>query len=296
MQAMDWDDLRIFLAVARSGRLAGAAVMLGLDATTVGRRLRRFEQALDATLFENQREGQRLTQAGERLLAQAEQVERVITALDADRPATGAISGLVRISAPEGFGTRIIAPHLHIFAARHPAILVDLFAASGFLSPTKRETDIAILLARPRRGPLVSRPLARYRLRLYAARTYLADALPVAAPADLRRHPLVGYMPDFVYAPELDYLDEILPDLTPRLRSSSIDAQYRMLLAGAGIGVLPCFMGDADPALARVLPALAIERTFWLVTHQDLRDMARIRATTDWLGELTDRLRVPLTG
>jgi len=296
MQPMDWDDLRIFLAVARGGRLSSAAAALRLDATTVGRRLRRFEQAIGQTLFESQREGQRLTQAGERMLAKAEAIERITAALAADRTGGDGLSGLVRVSAPEGFGTRMIAPQLHRFVARHPHISVDLFAASGFLSPTRRETDIAILLARPRRGPLVSRALARYTLRLYAAADYLAQSPPVTAAADLRDHPLIGYMPDFVYAPELDYLDEILPDLTPRLRSSSIDAQYRMVASGAGIAVLPCFMGDADPSLVRILPDLTITRTFWLVTHQDTRDTPRIRALTDWLGDLMTERRAALTG
>ena len=253
-----------------------------MDATTVGRRLRRLEKAIGQVLFEQRRDRQKLTEAGERLIEHAERVERLVREAGGDE-AAGLPSGLVRVSASEGFGTWLVAHHLGQFATRYPDIRVDLVASSGLLSPTKRETDIAILLARPRRGPLVTRKLTDYRLRLYAARTYLAGRPAIRAATDLRDHALIGYIPDFIYAPELHYLDEILPKLETRLRSSSINAQYRMAASGAGVAVLPCFIGDSDERLARVLPEILIQRSFWLATHEDTRHLQRIRLMTDWL-------------
>ena len=257
--------------------------MLGIDATTVSRRLRRLERSLGQVLFEQQRDRQKLTEAGDRLLDRAERIERVAREIGGeDQPGAGT-GGLVRASAPEGFGTWLIASALADFAAANPATRVDLVANSGLLNPSKRETDVAVLLARPRRGPLVTRKLADYGLRLYAAPAYLAASAPIAAPPDLRRHRLIGYIPDFVYAPELHYLDEIVPKLEPTLRSSSINAQHRLAASGAGIAVLPCFIGDADPGLVRVLPEVRVQRSFWLVAHEDTCHLARIRRFTDWL-------------
>jgi DNA-binding transcriptional LysR family regulator len=293
---MHWDDLRFFLAIARTGQMTKAASRLGVDATTVGRRIRRLEQALEATLFEQTREGQVLSEAGEALLAKAEEMERFASAIDNGSGKIRATSGLVRVSASEGFGTWYIAHHLKSFLGSFPEVQVDLVASSGFLSPSKRETDVAILLARPRRGPLVSRKLADYGLRLYGSHSYLERHAPPASPADLRSHQLVGYIPDLIYAPELRYLDEVAPGLVLRARSSSINAQYRLIASGAGIGVLPYFIGDAASDVLPVLPEVRISRSFWLVTHQDTRRLSRIKAFVDWLSDMVAAHRSRLIG
>src|SRR5690606_22589585 len=173
--------------------------------------------------------------------------------------------------------------HLPAFAAAYPRLTVDLVASSGFLNPSRREADVAILLDRPRKGPLFVRKLTDYRLRLYGARDWLAAHGPVASRADLRRLPLIGYVPDLLYSQELSYLTEIDPALQPRLRSTSITAQHRLVAAGAGVAVLPCFMGDGDPALVRLLDEVVVTRSFWLVTHADTRRSPRVGAFVDWL-------------
>ncbi len=280
---MQWDDLRHFLAVARAGQLARAAAQLGVGATTVGRRLRRLETALGQTLFEQTKDGQTLTEAGERLAERAEAMERQVREIEVGEQGGPDLSGTVRVSVSEGFGSWFVARHLPGFAAAHPRLTVDLVASSGFLNPSRREADVAILLDRPRKGPLFTRKLTDYRLRLYAARDWLAAHGPVASRADLRRHPLIGYVPDLLYAPELRYLAEIAPGLEPRLRSTSINAQHNLVAAGAGIAVLPCFIGDADPVLVRLLDDVAVARSFWLVTHADTRRSGRVGAFVDWL-------------
>ncbi len=292
---MDWSDLPIFLAIARTGQLAKAAQALDIDATTAGRRLRRLEQALGERLFEQSPDGQSLTPAGERLLTHARAMERAAAAIGSRDPG-GPVRGTIRVSVSEGFGTWFVSRHLGALADAHPGLAVDLVANSGFLNPTRRETDIAVLLARPRRGPLLTRKLADYGLRLYASRDYLTAHPPLTTPDQLGGHRLIGYVPDILYAPELRYLDEIPGAHEPQLRSSSINAQHRMAAAGAGVAVLPCFIGDADPGLARLLPEIRISRSFWLVTHEETRHFPHVAAFADWLTGLAARHRVTLEG
>ena len=173
MQPPQWNDLQDFLVIARAGQLARAAAQLGVDATTIGRRLRRLERRLGQTLFEQTREGQVLTESGEALLISVEAMQRAAERIS-ERPDGQPLSGLLRVSVSEGFGTWFIASHLHDFVDLYPGLTVDLVATSGFLSPSKRETDVAVLLARPQVGPVVSSKLSDYRLRLYGGEAYLA--------------------------------------------------------------------------------------------------------------------------
>lgn len=292
MQIPDWNDFQAFLAVARTGQLARAAAAMGVDATTVGRRLRRLESRAGATLFEQTREGQVLTEAGEAMLAEVEAMEQAASRIAEHAAGGGGPAGLLRVSLSEGFASWIVAPAIPSFIDAYPRLMVDLVASSGFLSPSKREADLAVTLSRPRAGPVIAGKLSDYTLRLYATRGYLARRGMPEHPADLAQgHRLVGYIPDLLYAPELRYLAEIEPDLSATVRSSSINAQHRLIAAGAGIGVLPCFIGDADKWLVPVLPDRRITRSFWLVTHKDTHNLARVRAFKDWLNALAKRER-----
>ncbi|MFM5949490.1 MAG: LysR family transcriptional regulator [Novosphingobium sp.] len=292
MQVNDWSDFQAFLAIARAGQLARAGAALGVDATTMGRRLRRLEARLGATLFEQTREGQILTEAGEVLLLRVEAMAQAASAIAEGGSGAGRLSGTLRISTSEGFGSWFLAREVPQLAALHPGLTLDIVASSGFLSLSKREADIAVMLSRPKAGPVISRKLSDYALRLYAAPAYLQERGAPQRPADLASdHRLVGYIPDLLYDPSLRYLDEIHPGLSAALRSSSINAQHRLLAGGAGIGVLPCFMGDADPALVPVFPERRILRSFWLVTHKDTQNLARIRAGKDWLLDAVQRQR-----
>lgn len=291
MQAADWNDLRAFLAVARTGTIAAAASSLQVDATTIGRRLRRLESRLGATLFEQTREGQTLTEAGEALLVRVEAMARAVEDID-EAAAGGGLSGTLRISVSEGFGSAFLAPRIGRFAACHPGLTIDLVANSGFLSPSRREADIAVMLSRPTSGPVLTQKLSDYALGLYASATYLEGAPFLRTPTDLLvGHRLVGYVPELIYAPELRYLDDVLSGLAAKLRSSSIVAQHALVASGAGIGVLPCFMAEGDPALRRVLPERHILRSFWLVTHRDTQGLARVRAGKEWLIETVQESR-----
>ena len=285
MNRFDWDDLRFFLAVARAGRLTVAARRLGADHATVSRRITALEDALKAKLFERRPQGYALTEHGERLLAKAETIESEALAAQSEiGGADLALSGTVRIGAPDGFGTFFLAPRIGQLAERYPELEIQLVAMPRLLSLSKREADIAISLNPPKEGKIVARKLADYRLGLYAAPAYLAARPAIAAPQDLFDHQLIGYIDDLIFTPELDYLDDIAKGLRPRLQSSNLIAQMHATIAGAGICVLPDFMAAGDPHLVPVLRRdVELVRSFWLIVHADLRDVARVRATVDFL-------------
>lgn len=288
----DWDDLRVFLAVARTRRIAPAARQLGIDPTTVGRRLTRLSQEFGSQLFETVGDERQLTERGHALYGRAEAMESA--ALSALGEVTGdslSLSGQVRLSVAEGFATWVLAPALPEFHRTHPDIQLDLITASGFLNPSKREADLAVMLARPRTGRLVASKLGDYHLRLYAARSYIDRYGEPRRIDALKQHSLIGYIPEFIYSPELDYLGEIGSGLEPRLRSTSINIQHRLIQGGTGIGVLPAFIGDRDESLMPVLASeRVIRRSFWLVMHSDTRGLARINAVARLLRDCTGRL------
>jgi DNA-binding transcriptional LysR family regulator len=281
----NWNDLRAFLAVARTARLTTAAARLGMDHTTVGRRIAALETGLGARLFDRSPQGYALTPHGERLMPTAERIESLTLTAAADLgEADQAVTGVVRIGAPEGFGSYVLAPLMAPLAERHPALDIQLVAISGVLSLSKREADIAVTLSTPREGRLVSRKLTDYGLSLYAAPTYLDARPPIRTRADMAGQRFVGYIEDLLYSPELDYMQAPDVDIHVSVQSSNLIAQLQATLAGAGLCVLPDFIAAKQPGLVRVLPdAVHLERSLWLVVHADLRNLARIRVVTDMI-------------
>ncbi|NBB52524.1 LysR family transcriptional regulator [Rhizobium sp. CRIBSB] len=280
---LDWDDVRIFIAAARANSLAGAAVRLGVDAATVGRRVARLEAALKATLVTRSGKGLILTPAGAQLLQSGLKAEEAMgAALRATQP--DAIGGVVRISASEGFGAAVVAPALGDLHRRYPGLRMELAATTASLSPSRREVDIAITLSAPDSPRLIVEPLTSYQLALYAAPDYLKARGRPAGVSDLPAHDIVGYVDDLIYAPELRYLDEISPGLTPQLASSSIQAQRAIIASGGGLGILPCFLAQG---LERVLPDdILLSRRFWLSAHREVHDTARVRAVRGWIRQI----------
>lgn len=293
MGRFDWDDLRFFLAVARAGRLTVAARRLGADHATVSRRITALEAALKAKLFERRPQGYALTEHGERLLAKAEAMETEALAASSEiGGADLALSGAVRIGAPDGFGTMFLGPRLARLAQTYPDLEVQLIAMPRLLSLSKREADIAISLAPPKEGKIVARKLTDYRLRLYASRDYVGRAAPVTKVEDLFDHVVVGYIDDMIFTPELDYLDEVAKGLRARVQSSNLIAQRNATLAGAGVCVLPDFLAANEPELVCILPdEVSLTRSFWLIVHADLKDVARVRAIVDFLVKETKMSR-----
>jgi DNA-binding transcriptional LysR family regulator len=293
MPDFDWNDLRAFLAVARTGRLTAAAARLGADHTTVSRRIAALERALKAQLFTRAPTGYTLTPHGERLMPQAEAMETL--ALSAQSEVGGAalsVSGAVRIGAPEGFGSYFLAPRLGRLADAHPELEVQLVAIPGLLSLSKREADLAIALSPPREGRLLARKLTDYRLGLYAAPSYLEARGPITSRGELKDHRFIGYIEDLLSAPELDYMGAPDVEITVRLKSSNLIAQLRACLAGAGLCVIPHFIAAQEPGLVRLLAEkVELTRSFWLLTHADLKSIARVRTTADFIVDEVKRAR-----
>jgi len=285
MTGFDWDALKTFLAVARAGRLTAAAQRLGADHTTVSRRITGLETSLGASLFHRSPSGYTLTSHGERLMATAEAMESL--SLAAQSEVGGAdlrVTGAVRIGAPEGFGSAFLAPRLGALAARHPELKVELVAIAGVFSLSKREADIAIHLSPPAEGRLVARKLTDYRLGLYASHAYLARTARITRREDLPDHRFIGYIEDLLTTSELDYLRQGEIPIEAQIKSSNLIAQLAAARAGAGICVLPHFIAREEPDLVPVLPAeVNLTRSFWLVTHADLRNLARVRETADFI-------------
>ncbi|MEN8723329.1 MAG: LysR family transcriptional regulator [Alphaproteobacteria bacterium] len=285
---MNWDDIRLFLAVSRAGLLKDAAARLGVDEATLSRRIRRLERDMDARLFERTRRGHQLTKQGEELLAHAEIMEQAgLAAAETVAGQQGAVVGTVRLSVAEGFGSRFVAPSINKLMKAYPGLELDLVAGTGVLSPSKREADIAVGLSRPRGGQIFVRKLTDYRLRLYGASSFFARHHLVKVRDDLDGLPLIGYVDDLIFAPELRYTDDALPGQRPQLRSTSINAQYEMVRTGNGLAILPDFMVKPGDGLLPVLEdEIVVTRSFWLSVHQDIRTLPRVRAVIDFLDGL----------
>jgi DNA-binding transcriptional LysR family regulator len=280
---MDWDDLRIFLAVARSESLSGAGKRLKIDAATVGRRIARLEESMGARLFAKSPQGYALTEEGTRLLPHAERAE---TALDGAREALSGpegLSGQIRIGAPDGCANYLLPQVLAEICDANPGLEVQIVALPRVFNLSKREADLAIAVSRPTAGRLTVQKLTDYHLHLAAHPDYLAHAAPLHSPQDLSRHRLVGYIPDMIHDKELDYLAE-LGARSVALGSNSVSVQLNWLRAGAGVGVVHDFALPAAPELVQVIPdQVALTRSFWLIRHADDGRVGRLNRFADLL-------------
>ena len=288
---MNWDDVRIFLAVARSGQILGAARSLGLNHATVARRLTTLEESLGSKLFTRKTIGSELSGTGERFLVHAEAMESAMLAANESAGSDSAIEGTVRVGAPDGFGVAFLAPRLGELTERHKGLRIELVPVPRAFSLSRREADIAVTLERPREGRLVARKLTDYRLGLYAAQNYLDTHGTPASLDDLAAHQLVGYVEDLLFTTSLDYTAEFLKGWRSSLAVSSAMGQTEAVRAGAGIGILHAFMVRRDSSLVPVLPAHTLTRSYWTVVHEDLRNIRRVALVAEFLSEMVGRDR-----
>jgi DNA-binding transcriptional LysR family regulator len=285
MQSLNWDDLRLFLSVARAGRLVSAAKRLALDHSTIARRISALETGLGVRLLDRSPRGVLLTDAGRALMAHAERMEaEAIGASSLVRDADAQLSGTVRLATPEAFGAWFLAPRLSEFYARHPGIELELVPDTRQVSLSRREADLMVTLTRPRRGRLVTRKLSDYSLGLYASCNYMAENPGVECIDDLSTRPLIWYIDDLIDMPELRFLDSVVANARTVFRSSSITAQHNAIASGLGLGLLHKFVAGQDERLVSVLPeAIHIERTYWLAIHADNQRLPRVRAVADFV-------------
>lgn len=284
---MNWDDVRIFLAVARSGQILAASKRLGVNHATLSRRLTALEESLKTRLFVRRTNGCELTEEGDVFLASAERMETEMLAAQANLGRTDtAIAGTVRIGAPDGFGVSFLSPRMGRLIERHPELKIQLVPVPRSFSLSQREADIAITLERPEQGRLVSSKLTDYTLGLYASRGYAnLNGLPGDAEA-LKTHRRIGYVEDLIFSPSLAFTGEVMRNWNAGFEISSAIGQTEAVRSGAGIGILHNYVARQYPDLVRVMADTAIRRTYWTIFHESARDLARVRIVADFLHEL----------
>ncbi len=274
---MDWDHLRVFLAVARHGQLLAAARTLALNHATVSRRINALEEALGEPLFERTPVGSALTEAGERLLAVAERVETEILGIAEDTRASGAsLAGTVRVGAPDGLGTYFLAGELGRLQEEHPALVVELVPLPRTFSLSKREADLAITLDPPGEGRLVVSKLTDYTLGVYAARAYLQQFGTPDEEHALSGHVAVTGVEDYAYASSLNYANHLGRSAGRLFRCAGVAGQVEAVRAGIGIGILHDFVVRDSPELVSILPEISFRRSYYLLSHPDTGNLARI--------------------
>lgn len=274
----DWDDMRLFLAVARAESLSRAGRDMRLDPATMGRRVARLEEALGTRLFARSPQGYALTDAGQRLLPHAIRTEEaVMAALEELRGGTGArITGSVRIGAPDGCANYLLPQVVSAICDANPGLEVQIVALPRVFNLSKREADMAIAVSRPEAGRLTVQKITDYHLHLAAARDYLAAHGPIASRADLRGHRVVGYIPDMIFDKELDYLAEIGAETVP-LASNSVSVQLNWVRQGAGLAIVHDFAMPSAPEVVKLLPdQISLTRAFYLIRHASDRRLERL--------------------
>ncbi len=280
--SIHWDDMRIFLAVARAESLSGAGRALKLDAATVGRRVSRLEEALGAPLFAKSPQGYALTDAGQRFLVHAERAEQaVLLAREEIGGQTEQLSGQVRIGAPDGSANYLLPQVCARIAAENPALEIQIVALARVFNLSKREADFAVALSQPATGRLSVQKITDYHLHLAASQGYLEKRPAIKRLADLGEHQIVGYIPDMIFDKQLDYLHEIGAQHI-NVASNSVSVQINLLRQGAGVGFVHDFAMPFAPELRLVLPdAVRLRRSFYLIRHQDDRKVERLNRIAD---------------
>jgi DNA-binding transcriptional LysR family regulator len=273
-----WDDLRIFLAVARLDSISNAGKSLKLDPATVGRRIARLEEQLQSRLFVKSPQGYALTDAGESLLVHANQVEQAVTqALEEVQGQSNVLRGSVRIGAPDGSANYLLPQVCAEICDENPGLEVQIVALPRVFNLSKREADMALTVSPPETGRLSVQKVADYHLHLAASKQYLANRDAITTKADLKNHRLIGYIPDMIFDKELDYVAEVGQAAHASLTSNSFSVQLNWARLGAGVCIVHDFAMPAFPELVKILQhQVSLKRAFYLIRHSDDRRVERL--------------------
>lgn len=282
---MEWDDLKHFLAVARTGSLADAARQLKASPATVGRRVAALEAQLGARLFDRKQTGYTLTESGVAIHNKAEEVEEAV--LSVEREALGRdlhVSGRVRLATSDEIAANVIVPHFSEFRRCYPRILLEVVARVDLANLSRREADVALRTARPEQHNLFIRRAGWWKCGLYAAKSYAAaHDLEPGVIRDFSNLDIITWTEEFAHYRGGPWFAEHARDATVALQANSRRIHYGACKAGLGLAILPCLTADRDPDLTRLLPP---EQVFvaelYLVTHRDLTRTARVRAVIDF--------------
>jgi DNA-binding transcriptional LysR family regulator len=295
MAGFEWDDLRYVLAVADARSLASAARNLGVNHTTVLRRVSAFEKRLGLRLFERLPTGYVLTAGGEELIAAARHIDDTVTTLE--RKLAGQdlrLSGTVRVTTTDTLMGSILPEILAGFRAAHPGIGVEVALSNLMFNLTRRDADVAIRPAKDPPETLTGRRIAKIAFAIYASPHYLAKH---RKPDDLAAHQWVGPDDSLAGSSVAQWMRSELPETEITLRTDSLLGLRQAAQAGLGLAALPCYLGDTSPDLVCVHgPIAAMETALWILTHEDLRHTARIRAFTEFAANAFNRRRQLLEG
>ncbi|MEN7342679.1 MAG: LysR family transcriptional regulator [Pseudomonadota bacterium] len=290
----DWGDMRLFLAIVDHGSLVAAAEHLDLTQPTLGRRLTALQKRLGVKLF--LRDGRRmaLTDSGRAILDSARRMQREMHAIQraVDVSSTG-LTGTVTISATEGIGTEWLAPALVEFNEQYPDIHLNLLIESRAVDLVQREADIALRLNEPKQPDLIAKRLTGMAFTLYASHRYLDRHPPINSEEDLSGHTFVSLAwPGHASGVMIGQPHPLDTQVRIALSSNSPTAQVSAVRAGFGIGALSCRWAAMYDDLIPVIPGHVFAKTdLWLVTHEELRHSARIRAVFDYLSERVQQSR-----
>lgn len=274
---MNWDDLKIFLAIAREGSARSAANKLGIHHSTITRRIEAFESAQKIRLFDRLPSGYVLTIAGNELLEAAGRIEGEVNGIE--RRILGQdvhLRGDIRVTMPDALAVNLLMPDLVRFMDTYPDVNLEILISYGLFNLVKREADVAIRITENPPEHLVGHKVVRYHCATYASHTYLATH---NVPADAC---WIGWnspnpYPDWVRKSEF-------PTIPVRGRLNNAMAQLAAVKSGLGIARLPCFLGDPEPTLQRVPPGEnAPCHDVWILTHKDLVSTVRIQTFMDFM-------------
>lgn len=258
------------LAVARLGRYTAAAEVLGVNHSTVSRRIAALETALGDRVLVRSTAGWEATEIGRRALGVAERIEESLHLLDEDSGGDS-VQGMVRVAAPEAFTSAFLVPAMAMLQRLHPGLAVELLAATQRVRQNRSGVDLEVIVGRrPRVHRAFATPVCDYSLRLYAAPDYLLRSGAPHTLEELARHPVIYYVESSLQVDELDRAMQLLPTSPPSIRSTSVFAHIEATAAGAGIGVLPDFLADGDARLTPVLrDAYAHTLSYWAVVRDE---------------------------
>ncbi len=294
---LDWSDFKIFLAIARSGTLSGAARLLKVDQSTVSRRLVALEASAGARLFDRTPGGYLLSAAGEAVRAGAEgleahaiAIERQLLGQDA-RP-----TGSVRLAASDSFAAWFLMPRLAAFYSQYPGIKLELVTGNQSVNLARREADISLRLSKPKEPNLIARRLGVAAWAVYGSSTFLERYGRPSAGGRLKGQRVVGLDPELHGTVGARWLARHGADAELVLTCNSLLSQAAAVVAGLGLSPLPCVFGDGEPTLERARPSTIGHHDIWLVVHPDVRRSARVRAVLEYLTGLITSESALLSG
>ncbi len=285
--SLNWDDLRIFLQVARHGGLSQAARRLNLDHSTVSRRIAHLELVIGAKLFDRTRSGLALHAAGRQLLEHAQFMESRALAAVSVLSAPNEPQGTVRIATMEGIGSLYLASRLHALHASYPLIKPELVTSAHPFDLSRREADLFLSFFKPEGRGLSVKKLGEFELSLYASAAYLKLYGVPTTQDDLRNHLFVDYIDDLIAIDAVRWLSDMIDNPRVVFRSNSMIAQQYAAIGGLGLVLLPSFAGSGERRL-RIVPIrqISVGRNLWLSVHRDLQDLPRVRVVAQFLSDL----------